>query len=413
MRGGRSALAGLALAVISVGTFTSARASQLWNEQGAHSSMDRARTRVEAALSRAERDGLTRAQLASLRSRESALAAGRPPGASILWDTSSLPWYRAETKGYLRLAARVAETERVVTSAARARAERGLSRSRLDISSAHAYRVDTAAFQTVLLREEKSVLSGRTARDFLAVARAISAARHPFHLRVQTRRLQVHSILVHDGNSLARIQADASAQVSGASAKLSLLSLLDRRARGLSAALNAAAAREAADRTPVQAALTDLDIGSILQQVDASWKTTMPDKMVVISTEDQSATMYQNGAVVYSAPVTTGGPELPTDHGVFHMYMKASPFVFHSPFPLGSPYYYPPTPVQFWMPFDGQEGLHDASWRSNFGPGSNMQPTDLGTGTYILGTHGCVNLPADAAAWLWNWAPIGTTVVVI
>jgi hypothetical protein len=93
--------------------------------------------------------------------------------------------------------------------------------------------------------------------------------------------------------------------------------------------------------------------------------------------------------------------------------MKASPWVFHSPWPPGNPYYYPPTPIQYWMPFDGGEGLHDAWWRSNFGPGSNLQPTDLGTGNYILGTHGCVNLPMAAAQFVWNWAPVGTTVVVI
>ena len=53
------------------------------------------------------------------------------------------------------------------------------------------------------------------------------------------------------------------------------------------------------------------------------------------------------------------------------------------------------------------------SWRRNFGPGSNLAPTDLGTGNYILGTHGCVNLPFDAAQFVWDWAPVGTTVVVI
>jgi len=117
--------------------------------------------------------------------------------------------------------------------------------------------------------------------------------------------------------------------------------------------------------------------------------------------------------LVLDTPVTTGGPELPTDHGVFHIYFKASPFVFHSPWPPGSPFYYFPTPVQFWMPFDGGEGLHDASWRSDFGPGSNLAPTDLGTGRSIQGTHGCVNLPFDAAQFIWDWAPLGTTVVVI
>ena len=56
---------------------------------------------------------------------------------------------------------------------------------------------------------------------------------------------------------------------------------------------------------------------------------------------------------VYSTLVTTGGPQLPTDHGFFHIYMKISPFTFHSPWPPGSQYWYPDSPVQYWMPFYG------------------------------------------------------------
>ena len=28
-------------------------------------------------------------------------------------------------------------------------------------------------------------------------------------------------------------------------------------------------------------------------------------------------------------------------------------------------------------------------------------------------SHGCVNLPMDVAAWMYEWAPIGTLVTVI
>ena len=47
-------------------------------------------------------------------------------------------------------------------------------------------------------------------------------------------------------------------------------------------------------------------------------------------------------------------------------------------------------------------GLHDASWRSNFG------------GDYYLyaGSHGCVNTPLDAIATIYNNITVGTLVVV-
>ena len=54
--------------------------------------------------------------------------------------------------------------------------------------------------------------------------------------------------------------------------------------------------------------------------------------------------------------------------------------------------------------------IHDAPWRSVYGPGSDGpgQP-----GTNYGGTHGCVNVPLDVAAFLYGWASIGTPVVVV
>ena len=58
--------------------------------------------------------------------------------------------------------------------------------------------------------------------------------------------------------------------------------------------------------------------------------------------------------------------------------------------------------VDYWMPFSGGLGLHDASWRESFG--DNIYSYD--------GSHGCVNLPYDAAASLYDLVTVGETVVV-
>lgn len=60
-------------------------------------------------------------------------------------------------------------------------------------------------------------------------------------------------------------------------------------------------------------------------------------------------------------------------------------------------------PVDYWMPFDGSIGFHDASWQT-FPYGSDQYKTD--------GSHGCIHLPADIAAWVYSWAPLGTTVTI-
>jgi lipoprotein-anchoring transpeptidase ErfK/SrfK len=91
---------------------------------------------------------------------------------------------------------------------------------------------------------------------------------------------------------------------------------------------------------------------------------------------------------------------------------RLHPFTFISPWPKSSPYYYKPSKVQYAMLFrEGGYYIHDAPWRSAFGPGTNAQ---LGTpGTNYTGTHGCINVPADVAKKLFFWAPVGTVVQVV
>lgn len=53
----------------------------------------------------------------------------------------------------------------------------------------------------------------------------------------------------------------------------------------------------------------------------------------------------------------------------------------------------PERPVTYWMPFNGGIGFHDASWQPYFG-GNRFREGG--------GSHGCINLPADKAAELYN-----------
>ncbi len=58
--------------------------------------------------------------------------------------------------------------------------------------------------------------------------------------------------------------------------------------------------------------------------------------------------------------------------------------------------------VNYWMPFNGGEGFHDATWRSSFG----------GTIYLTSGSHGCVNLQKSVAAQLYDLVEVGTPVFV-
>jgi lipoprotein-anchoring transpeptidase ErfK/SrfK len=132
----------------------------------------------------------------------------------------------------------------------------------------------------------------------------------------------------------------------------------------------------------------------------------MPAKAIYVSVTRQELRAYEKGLLLHVSLVTTGRPELPTDIGTFKVLSKNHPWTMHSPWPTTSPFWYPDTIVQYvlWFNDDGS-GLHDAYWRSQFGPGTNG-PGRSG------GTHGCINMPTDLTVWMYDWAPVGTPVVV-
>ena len=59
------------------------------------------------------------------------------------------------------------------------------------------------------------------------------------------------------------------------------------------------------------------------------------------------------------------------------------------------------TPVSYWMPFNKNIGMHDATWRGSFG----------GTIYLTSGSHGCVNLPLNMAAAIYEYVSTGFPVV--
>ena len=126
-------------------------------------------------------------------------------------------------------------------------------------------------------------------------------------------------------------------------------------------------------------------------------------KVMVVSLSRQVLTAYQDGNAILTTYVATGRPALPTPPGVYHIFARYSPYKMISPWPYGSPYWYPDSWTNWAMEFaGGGYFIHDAPWRSWYGPGANL----------YNGTHGCVNVPYSPMATLWNWAPNGTTVVV-
>lgn len=135
-------------------------------------------------------------------------------------------------------------------------------------------------------------------------------------------------------------------------------------------------------------------------------------KVIVVNLSRQWLYAYENDRMAFNTAVMTGRSTLATPSGTYQVLNKLHPTWFRSPWPAGSPYWYPPTYINYaleWKP--GGYFLHDANWHSSFGPGTNGWHYDPQFG-WQWGSHGCIAMTFSAAQWLYTWAPIGTTVQI-
>lgn len=114
-------------------------------------------------------------------------------------------------------------------------------------------------------------------------------------------------------------------------------------------------------------------------------------KWIEVVIAKQQLTAWENGRAVMSTPVSTGARHTPTPRGTFRISRK-----YVKQRMRGPGYDLPAVPYVMYFR-QGGYALHGAYWHTDFG-----QPR----------SHGCVNLPVSAAAWLYHWAPRGTIVVI-
>lgn len=130
---------------------------------------------------------------------------------------------------------------------------------------------------------------------------------------------------------------------------------------------------------------------------------------MVVSLAEQVMRVYLNGRLLRTFYVTTGRADLPSLPGTWPILDRRSSLVFVSADLPGSPHWFPETPIQYALLYhEGGYFVHDAPWRGRFGPGTQFPHFDpQGTTPFNFdGSHGCVNLRAQDAFWLYlhtNW----------
>lgn len=137
-------------------------------------------------------------------------------------------------------------------------------------------------------------------------------------------------------------------------------------------------------------------------------------QVLMVSLVEQVMRVYQNGKLVKTFYVTTGQPAKPALPGVWPVLSRQSPMTFTSGEPKNSPLWFPDTPIQYAIMYHyGGYFVHDAWWRTVFGPGTQFPHLDSGGTQYAqTGSHGCINLATGDAAWVYSHTNWNTTIVV-
>lgn len=119
------------------------------------------------------------------------------------------------------------------------------------------------------------------------------------------------------------------------------------------------------------------------------WGTTY----VEVDLTGQHAYMTKDGSIIWDAPCVTGNVAkgYTTPPGIYTLTYKQQDRVLKGAKKADGTYEYE-SHVDYWMPFNGGIGLHDANWRSKFG----------GTIFQKNGSHGCVNLPPNKVKSLYD-----------
>ncbi len=126
----------------------------------------------------------------------------------------------------------------------------------------------------------------------------------------------------------------------------------------------------------------------------------VPGKRIVVSLAEQRVRVYENGALLYDWPVSTGIASSPTHRGVFQILGKHEK-AYASQWNLWMPYFLAVYPAGGGV----ENGFHELPILAN---GQRLWAGSLGRPA----SYGCIILGIPEAQTLYNWAEVGVVVVI-
>lgn len=141
---------------------------------------------------------------------------------------------------------------------------------------------------------------------------------------------------------------------------------------------------------------TELHVPEYKQKALYQGKDDIGLTYIEIDLSNQTLYYYQDGELYLETLVVTGDMrrKRSTPERTCFVYGKQKNRV------LRGPGY--ASPVKFWIPIYGNIGIHDSSWRKEFGEDIYM----------TNGSHGCINTPIDNVEKLYDAVEVGTPVIM-
>jgi len=140
--------------------------------------------------------------------------------------------------------------------------------------------------------------------------------------------------------------------------------------------------------TATNAVATSSKNGTIPQTIQTLQKSEQ--RWIQVNLSTQRLIAWEGGKPVYAVTVSTGKKSTPTRVGSFKIQSK------HKIARMRGRDYDVPN-VPYTMYYQGNYGIHGAYWHKKFG-------------TPV--SHGCINVAPNHAKWLFDWASLGTAVVI-
>lgn len=121
-------------------------------------------------------------------------------------------------------------------------------------------------------------------------------------------------------------------------------------------------------------------------------------KKIVVNVTEQMLYAYDGDILFMKEPVSTGLKDTPTKVGKYSIYKKTPARYMQGASDGQEDQYYdlPGVPWNLYFSYDG-DVIHGAYWHNSFGQ---------------KWSHGCVNMPPQIAKKLYEWAVVGTPVIV-